>query len=280
MNRRTETFTAAQRKLMVPAHDWQPMIEHKVAGIHGLVPNEPTTWQTGRLMRNARDLALDAVAKFEQWAPRLDAINKNADLSVQGRQRAALEIVTPILEELESQAEAMAEDIETMYRQAQGGLSPVRPLRNGDVVGHAQDREIREFLRGLDDKRRNALHKAMLEGSHPDMVSAVLRAPEAMLSGFTDHDAQRLEAAGIAATHGETLDMLDRMAVAFDDARVSGLRSIDALAGICELRKDGNEVDKRIKAAFAKHPTLAEFRDWLGTIPRPPKQYEPLTEAA
>ncbi|MGQ4879816.1 hypothetical protein ACOJCM_14720 [Billgrantia sp. LNSP4103-1] len=279
MNRKTETFVSGQYKLLVTAHDWAPMLEHKVSGVYGLTAplKEASTWQTGRLMRNARDLALDAVAKFEQWTPRLEAIHKNSDLSLQGRQRAASDIVNPILAEMEAKVSAMNEDIETLYRQAQAGLSPVRPLSDSDVVGHAMDREIRDYLR--ENPPSEQMLGAMMKGEHPSFVSAVLRAPEPMLAGFTPLNARRLEAAGIAAAFGEAVEMLDTMIVAFDDARVAALRSIDTMAGINELRKSHNELDRRINAAFAKNQTLAEFRTWLAAIPRPAKRSGDLTAA-
>ncbi|GEM_PF-3569690 len=278
--RKLETITEGQRQIQVTALDWQPLRELEAAV--SVVVNgktEPTKWAAGRNAEPAFVLTTDAVSAFRAAVPKLEAVARDTYLNDAGRRAKALEVIKPTLEGLAIQKQATDKAAEKLTTDAKAYLSPVSPLAAGDVAGHAADSEIRTFLRSATEATRHQLHGEMLKGEHSSLIAAILRAPSYLLTGFDAGEVSRLEGAGIAATHGETIEALDVMATAFDDARVTALRAIRGLAAIVPGAVEQNdETDRRIREAFAPSAEVAALKDWLATIPRAPKRYEPLTE--
>lgn len=279
MTRNLKTITSGNHKVMLTEPHWAAMLEYSIPGVYGLVPKEKATWQIGRyFVRPAYDMWAYAVDAFLETAPKIEAIRANPDLNPQGKNRRAVELITPVLERLQQYETDMNTQIATLVEMAPQVLRPVKPLADGDVMGFMQDQEIRNFLRGGGGKGSKQLLTEMIKGEHPELTSAALRAPSYALTGYSKQEVDRLANAGIAAAHGEDVEVLDDLRLAFDDSRTAALRVVNALAEIIGPLEKGTPLARRLDPAFKPNENLPIFKQWLESIPRPPKRPEPMIE--
>ena len=89
-----------------------------------------------------------------------------------------------------------------------------QPANPGDIVGR---REIREFLRGMPDKERNAFVSKQRANMDPDMALAIVEMPAAF-SGVLEMDRNQLIDTALQAQHGEAMKELTELERAIDIA--------------------------------------------------------------
>lgn len=274
MPRELKTLHGGDRyTVLLTKPDWDLLLEYKVKGI--LVRGERANWDIGRYFaRSAYQLWTAAESAYRETAPKIHAIRNDIDLNHQGKNRRALELLEPVIQNLEHLEGEMNQDIVSLVEQAPKSLSPVQPLADKDLMGFMRDQEIRTFLSNANDKTRRSLHAEMLKGERPSLTAAVLRAESYVITGFSEKEVQRLEKAGIAAAHGEDIEALDQLRLAYDDARTAALRVVRGLAEIIGPLEQGAPLARRFEPSFQKNPNLDALDEWLRSIPRPPKPAE------
>ena len=277
MTRNLKTITVGKHRALLNQPQWAEMLDYTIPGVFGLVPKERATWQVGRyFVRPAYEMWTYAADAFAATVPQVEAVHSNPDLNLQGKSRRAQDLIAPVFERLRELEAAMNEQITAMVETAPRVL--VKPLAESDVVGFMQDQEIRTFLNASDRKARKGLFAEMVNGEHPALTSAALRAPSYVLAGFTEEEVKRLTNAGIAASHGDDVEFLDELRLAFDDARTAGLRVVTGLTEIIGPLEQWGELGRRINASFQPNEELDSFKQWLESIPRPPKRSERMIE--
>lgn len=267
MKRQLETVTQGLHNVHYTAWDWAAFNEVRITGMRDVAQSGP--WSPGRLLESSRDLQLDAIRAFTEYAGSLDTIRKDNDLTKQAKERRTSETLERLVAALSNAFEQAVADMEALEQNARAGMLPYAPLAAGDVVGAMQDQEIRAFLRDAGEAERRKLTDAMSRGEHPAMLAAALRGPDALLSGMTDIQRRQIEGAGIAAQFGESAEYLKLMVAAHDDARITAHRVLHGLAKVADLGTNTLLV-RSIDQSLAKAEVVPRLMDWLKGIPSEP----------
>jgi len=83
----------------------------------------------------------------------------------------------------------------------------LQPANPGDIVGALRRREMREFLKAMPIKDRNAYISKNRENMDPDMALAIVEMP-AEFSGVLESDRNQLIDSALQAQHGEAMTQL------------------------------------------------------------------------
>jgi hypothetical protein len=99
--------------------------------------------------------------------------------------------------------------IDKAKREAQElrGKIRLQPTDKTDVVGALRRREVREFLKAMPPKERNAYISKRRENMDPDLALAIVEMP-AEFSGVLEMDRNGLVDAALQAQHGEAMQQL------------------------------------------------------------------------
>jgi len=95
----------------------------------------------------------------------------------------------------------------------------LQPPDKTDVVGALRRREIREFLKAMPDKERNAYVSKNRENMDPDTALAIVEMPAAF-SGVLEMDRTQLVDTALRAQHGEAMDELVELERAIEIAEM------------------------------------------------------------
>lgn len=220
-----------------------------------------STFAIGLFLKSSRELTLDAQEAFIKNAPTLNDIQNNHDLTRQAKERQCAEIIKALVPKLSVQAVAL--DLSNLLETMKNGVYPAQPLPAGDVIAEMRDQEARRFIANYSD--RKALFAEMVNGEHPELVAAVLRAVSPVVSGILPKDAERLHDAAIADKYSADLFLAREFIYVMNEARIAAYRSFSALLTIGGLV---SSPEFRIIAdQFNASPDVTEFRQWIDSFP-------------
>jgi hypothetical protein len=189
------------------------------------------TWQAGGLMKSVRKLQTLALETFKDAGEEIVSIKANKDFNASAIERLSKEKIEGMTAALLPAMQDVAKDMLTLSQTVVQGFSPVSPRANTDVVGFLADQELRTLVRGLNGDERRSLITEARQGSHPEIVEAVLRA-NPMLSGLNSESAASLSRAGIAASRADDLESLRQMLAVYDDVLTTTSQVGISLSGL------------------------------------------------
>jgi hypothetical protein len=151
--------------------------------------------------------------------------------------------------------------IDKAKREAQELRSKVKlqPTDKTDVVGALRRREMREFLRAMPPKERNAYVSKRRENMDPDLALAIVEMP-AEYSGVLEMDRNGLVDAALQAQHGEQMQQLVELERAIDVAESAVETGRDEVRQ--ETGLDAESFDKRAGPFEGKGNHIPWLRRW------------------
>ena len=201
------TALSAPGTPMMPSSGRQP----RNIRMWDLGDGEPSS--TKEKLRRAYLGALDAVDAVE--ARKADAL-KSGKFTPAGAADDALQFA---LSELVPAFKQGRNTIDAAKREAKSLRDEIRLQSpdKSDVVGAMRRREMREFLRGMPAKERNAYVSQRRESMDPDLALAIVEMP-AEFSGVIESDRNDLLDRALEAQHGENMTQLKKLESAIEIA--------------------------------------------------------------
>lgn len=251
------------RRLHFSSIDWDSVLATKLAG---------GKWPVGNLMKPAQTMQIAAIAGFETSGKQIEEISRNRDLTAEAKRRRMTEALDSFAAKVQGPMDTLAENMQSMHEAAQRMFSPVTPLSPDNAVGVAMDVELRSILRNMNAVERNRLLADARNGSHPELVAAILRAPS-LASGVTADAMKKLTNAGIVSGYGDDVLKLRELLVNVnDDVLRTTHQAATSLLALADL--NGHPQISRWKRDNA-----SQLREWINDLPiragQVPRDIEP-----
>lgn len=184
-------------------HNFQQYQSESLAGTSWAL--WPNVGPLQRLQNTLLDQHSQATAKME-------AIRENADLTREAKTRRSAAVFDAFVVAVKDGIPTVRESAANLYTYASQKLLPFLALSPTDAVNSSLDAECRAYTSDLPNNERMTLLAAMQQGKDPRIAAAILRGP-ARISGYTDDQAVRLGAAGIAVAFPAAVVTLGLLAI-------------------------------------------------------------------
>lgn len=222
-------------------------------------------WASHGAVRDVASAYSWAVEELPKVEKIVETINQDKDLTTEAKARRIDTEVGAMMTGLENRVKAVNAAATGAMTAAGNVLTPAKPIPKGDAVQAVLDVELRTFLRQQSEKDRQEIMGRLLQGEHPDLAQAVLRA-NPLLCGVKPSTAQALWGAGVVAAHRDEVIALGMFAKALRDVKQS-MSSVAASLANAARGAEAGRIKARSEALYFNFGAVDELVDFMKRFP-------------